>query len=420
MNRDSIGFLTRCARQYGDLVRLRFGPLPAYLVTGPALIEQVLVSRQRDYIRPRILRNARITFGNSMFVSSGGPWRRQRRLAQPAFHHRRIAGYGDEIVHLTERMLNRWSDGARRDVNEEMSRLTLAIVARCLFDVDVEDEGAEVAASLHTVQHAFMTRVSSPIPLRDDLPTPNNIRNALAVRRLHALVDRFAERARRGEDRTSLVAMLVEAYEGQGDARRQLRDEAQAFLLAGHETSALALTWTFLLLSEHPDVERRLVGELDERLGGRAPTAGDIADLPFTRAVVKEALRLYPPAHAFAREAQVDTELGGQPIRAGSTVLLSVWAVHRDPRWYPEAERFDPSRWEDDLEKRLPRFAYFPFGGGPHLCIGAGFAQLETTLVLATVAQRFRLTLRPGHPVEPEPLITLRPRYGAPMELATR
>lgn len=420
MNRNSIEFLTAAAREHGDLVRLRFGPLPAFLVTGPPLIEQVLVSRQRDYVRPRILTNAPITFGGSMLAASGEPWRRQRRLAQPAFHHQRIAGYGDEMVRATQRMLDRWGTGGRRDISEEMSRVTLDIVTRCLFDVDVEQGAAKVGPSLNVVQHAFIRRVSSTIPMRDDIPTANNIRNALAVRRLHRMIDRFAERARAGEDRTSLLAMMVEAYEGEGDARKLLRDEAQTFMLAGHETTALALTWAFLLLSAHPEVERRLVAELDEHLGGRPATSADVAVLPYTQAVVKETLRLYPPAHAVAREAKVPTEIGGHAIPKGSTVILSQWVVHRDPRWYDQPDRFDPDRWSGNLEKRLPRFAYFPFGGGPHLCIGAGFAHLEATLVLATVLQRFRLTLRPGHPVDPQPLITLRPRYGAPMELTPR
>lgn len=419
MDRDSLGFFTSSARRYGDVVRLRFGPLPAFLVTGPTQVEQVLATEQRDYIRPRILRNARITFGDSMLVTSGEPWRRQRRLAQPAFAHRRIAEYGDEMVRAAEQMLDGWRDGERRDIALEMSRLTLAIVGRCLFGVDVDD-APEVGTSLHTMQHAFMRRLRSTVPLRDDVPTPNNVRAALATRRMHHLIDDFAERARRGEDRASLLALLVEAYEGQSDARRRLRAEAQTFLLAGHETTALALTWAFLLLSRRPDVERRLAAELDERLGGRAPTSADVADLPYAQAVVKEALRLYPPAYTVAREAKVATRLGEHSVPAGSTVLLSPWVVHRDPRWYAQPDRFDPGRWEGDLEKRLPRFAYFPFGGGPHLCIGAGFAMLEATLVLASVAQRFRLTLRPGHPIEPEPLITLRPRYGAPMELTTR
>ncbi|HWP28608.1 MAG TPA: cytochrome P450, partial [Chloroflexota bacterium] len=346
-------------------------------------------------------------------------------LIQPAFHRQQLAAYSEIMVACTEQLLATWRDGEVRDIHQEMMRLTLQIVARALFGADVADEAAVVDEALRVALERFGTRLSSlAFLLPDTLPTPDNWGFLRAARRLDAIVYRIiAARRASGADRGDLLSILLRARDeadGGGMTDRQLHDEVMTLLLAGHETTAIALSWTWYLLSQHPAVEARLLAELQAVLGGRAPTAEDLPRLPYTEWVLWEALRLYPPAWALAREAVQDCEIGGYPVPAGTIVVMSQWLLHRDPRYFDAPERFLPERWADGLAKRLPRYAYFPFGGGPRLCIGAGFASLEAALVLATVLPRFRLTLVPGHPIALWPSVTLRPRYGIRMVLHRR
>jgi cytochrome P450 len=409
---DRLGAYTRWARDYGDVVPLRFGPLRGMLVTGPAATLQVVATNNHAFIRPLVLRQMQMTFGG-MLIASGPDWLRHRRIAQRAFHRPRIAAYGERMVAETERLLGGWRSGDRRDLSKEMANLTLAIVARTLFDADIERDIPVLDDTLTTVQREFNAHMNSPLPLPDWVPTPGNLRLRSAVRRLDTVIAGLLAATRRaGPDADHLMALLMHARADDGDrlSARDLRDEAVTFLLAGHETTALLLSWTFALLSRHHDVRDRLEAELDDVLGGRAPTAADVGRLEVTGRVLKESLRLYPPAYAFARQATQRVEIGGVAVKKGTTVVVSPWVTHRDPRLFDQPEVFDPDRWLGDLERRLPRCAYFPFGGGPHQCIGAHFAMLEATLVLATIAQRYRLDLEPSVELVPEPLITLRPR----------
>jgi cytochrome P450 len=352
-------------------------------------------------------------------------WRRQRRLMQPAFHRERIAGYGPSMVEFTERLLASCRDGEVREIQSDMMRLTLQIACETLFGSDVAGEAAEVGAAFTTALECLQVRISGlQILLPDGVPTPTSLRLRRAVRRLDGLVYRIvAERRASAADRGDLLSLLLgarDADDGTGLTDRQLRDEVLTLVFAGHETTALALTWAWYLLAQHPAAEARLHAELAAVLGGRGPKAADVARLPFTNAVIAEALRLYPPVWGLGREATENTTLGGYPVGKGTIVLLSPWTLQRDPRYYAEPDAFRPERWLDGLAQRLPRFAYFPFGGGPRQCIGNSFALLEAALVLATIAQRYHLALVPGQTIRPMPTGTLRPQDPIRMQLQVR
>lgn len=419
--RDPTGFLLRCAREHGDLVPLRLGPRSALLVNDPSLIADVLVGGSATFAKPYVLRTDRVRFGDDRSGDEADAWRRQT-LAQPAFHPRRMPAYGATMVEATRRTLAGWRDGEARDLLDDMMRLTLEIATETLFGVDLADEADAVADALRVVMDGFVPRLGALVPGLDRLPTPANRRLRSAARRLDAAVEAIIARARPGADeRDDLVSLLLRAAGGQGGPTdRQVRQQATTFLLAGHETTALALAWAWHLLAGHPDAMAELTAELDAVLGGRVPGAADLATLPYAEGVVLEAMRLYPPLWAMARIAREDTRLGDRPVAAGTVVIVSQWVVHRDPRVFADPERFHPGRWTDGLAKRLPRYAYFPFGGGPRGCIGSRFALMEGVLLLATVAQQFGFAPVPGHPVVPSPSITLRPGRGVRLTLQRR
>jgi cytochrome P450 len=421
-SRDPLGYLPRMAREYGDIATMRYYNFRVYFVNHPDYIEEVLVTQNRKFIKGRILRANKRLFGNGLLTSEGDFWLRQRRLAQPAFHRARIASYADTMVGYADRLLAEWKDGEERDVHAEMMRLTLQIVAKTLFDADVDREARQVGRALEAIME-LNSDFRKLILMPSWVPTPRNIRAAIATRRLDKIIFRFvAQRRASGKDTGDLLSMLLAAQDEDGSRMtdRQLRDEAMTIFLAGHETTANALSWTWLLLAQNPAVEEKLHAELAAVLGGRAPSLEDLANLRYTGQVITESMRLYPPAWGMARLAIEDAEIGGYPIPKGCGVSLAQWVVHRDPRWFDAPEEFRPERWEGDLMKRLPRFAYFPFGGGPRQCIGNSFAVMEANLLLAAIAQRFRIRLVRDHPAVPMPSITLRPRYGIRATLEAR
>jgi cytochrome P450 len=422
-SRDGLGFLTLLAREYGDLVPLRLTPFRAVFVNHPDLIEDVLVTRNRSFVKSLALRRARVLVGNGLIVSEGDFWLRQRRLMQPAFHRERMAGYGQVMVAYAQQHVADWQSGEVKDIQQEMMQLTLQIVGKTLFDADMTGDAREVGAAFATALESLQARISGMwMLLPDSVPTPTMLRLRHAMRRLDELVYRIiGERRANDQDRGDLLSLLLQARDtedGSGMSDRQLRDEVMTLVLAGHETTALALTWTWCLLAEHPQVEARLHAELDSELQGRAPQVADVARLPFTNAVIAEVLRLYPPVWATGREAIEDTRIGDMAVRRGTVVLLSPWATHRDARFFPEPDAFRPERWLDGLATRLPRFAYFPFGGGPRQCIGNTFALVEGALLLATIAQRCRLALVPGQTISPVPTSTLRPGRPVMMQVS--
>ena len=417
--RDQLGFYATCAREYGDVVETRMGPYRILLIYHPDAIEELLVTRSRDFVKSPGVRFLRPLLGDGLLLSEGDTWLRQRRLVQPAFHRQRVAGYGDVMSAFAERHVADWKNGDVLEVHGEMMALTQAIVGKTLFDADVSGDAHEVGQAARVLAEDFGARLASFRLMPYWLPTPRNLRSRRAVRRLDQIIHRIiAERRASAEDRGDLLSMLLHAQDADDGSRmtaRQVRDEAMTMFLAGHETTAVALSWTWYLLAQHPAAEACLADELREVLGGRAPAVADLPRLKYAGMAVTESMRLYPPAYAIGRQAARATEIAGHAVASGDIFIAPAWVVHRDRRWFEEPEAFRPERWAGDLAQRLPRFAYFPFGGGPRQCIGNSFAQMEAVLLLAAIAQRFRLSLVPGQRITPTPYVTLRPEPGIRM-----
>jgi cytochrome P450 len=422
--RDQLATMTRWAREHGDLVSARFGSRRVVFANHPDLVEEVLVNQNRKFIKHYRLRQTRRTLGLGLVTSEGDFWRSQRKLVQPAFHRERIAAYARLMVDYTERMLESWHDGQVRDVQADMMRLTLEIVAKTLFDAEIGSDTAEANAAMETLMHAFIARSGSLIAPPHWVPTPVNLRVERAIRRLERILKTvIASRRASSEDRGDLLSMLLNAQDeesGRQMSDRQLRDEVMTLFMAGHETTANTLAWAWVLLSSHPDAEARLHAELDAVVGDRPPTVGDLPRLRYTESVVNETLRVYPTVWVIGRESTEPVELGGYRIPAGMTVLMPQWVIHRDGRWFDDPESFRPDRWADGLIQRIHRYAYFPFGGGPRVCIGNSFALMEATLILATIARQYRLKLTPDAKIAFLPTITLRPAHGVKVALTRR
>lgn len=422
LRHDPLGYMALAAREYGDIVSLRFFNLRTYLLFHPDLIEDVIVNNNRKFIKGRILRANRHLLGNGLITSEGDFWLRQRRMMQPAFHRNRIANYASTMTACATRLLDSWKPGQQLDLHDAMMRLTLEIVAKTLFHAEVERDAPQVGENLRVLLEYtvdFRRLLMTP----KWLPTRRNRQAWRAVRELTQIIDRIIQQRRASnDDAGDLLSLLIHAQDEDGSrmTTQQLRDEALTLFLAGHETTASTLSWTWMLLAQHPRVEEKLHAELASVLNGRTPSLDDIPQLTYTGHILSESMRLYPPAWAMARLAVEDHELAGYPVRKGTGIAAVTWIVHRDPRWYDDPDQFLPERWEGDLLKKIPRFAYFPFGYGPRQCIGNSFALMEATLVLATIAQRFRFTLLPDPPVVPLASITLRPRHGLPVRLLSR
>ena len=422
LNDSPLEYFSKLAREYGDVAGIRILNFKTIFINHPDTIEEALVTNARKYTKGRVLRANRHVFGEGLLTSEGEFWLRQRRLVQPAFHRARIASYAAAMVEYTQRMLESWRDGEERDAHQEMMRLTLQIVGKTLFDADVERDAQEVGKSLELLLE-IGANFRRTIFVPHWLPTPTNLRVRREVAQIEKILYRIiAERRASDRDAGDLLSMLLSAQDEDGSRMtdRQLRDETITLFLAGHETTASTLSWTWWLLAQNPAAEAKLHSELDAVLGGRAPALDDLPKLSYTGHVVTESLRLYPPAWGLARLAVEDHRIAGYPVTKGMGVAMAQWVVHRDPRWYDAPEEFRPERWEGDLLKRLPKFAYFPFGGGPRQCIGNAFALMEASLILATIAQKFRLRLVTDHMVQPLASITLRPRHGVRVTLDRR
>ena len=419
-----LDFFVKVAREYGDLASFRFGPRRVFLASHPDLIEQVLVTDAKHYVKHFGARNYKPVLGNGLVTSEGDFWLRQRRLSQPAFLKHRVLTYAPVMSDLTRDMLARWRPGLAVDVHYEFSQLTSAIALKTLFGLDDPGDRESFVESLRSAFDLLSDRFRTILNFPMWVPTTRNLRTRRAIAHLYRVVDGFIAqgRARKvpGDD---LLSRLVAARDedGSGMTEAQLRDEAMTLYLAGHETTALTLTWTWYLLATHPAAEAKLAEEWSRVLGGRSPTPDDLANLPYTDAVLTEAMRVYPPVYLIGREATCDLELGGYRVKKGYTIFMSQWVSHRDPRYFgPDPEAFRPERWLDGLAKRLPKYAYYPFGGGPRVCIGNTFALMEAAILLATVGQRYRFTLDPGAVIDTNPQITLLPADGIPATLARR
>ena len=426
--RDPLGFLLRMAADYGDVARYRLGNVAFHQVNHPDGAQRILQDNYHNYIKGDLFDILRQFAGHGLFTSEGDLWLRQRRLMQPAFHRRRIAGFGKIMTGRTLDMLSRWQgrpDPDRPlDIAEQMTGLTMAIIAETMFGAHVEEEIRRVSQAIGVLLADINFRFTVPFYPSLRWPTLRNRRALAAMQTIDAVVQGIVDARRRsGEERDDLLAMLMEATDeetGQGMSDKQLRDEVVTIFVAGHETTAVTLTWAFGLLAQHPDAETRLHAEVDQALAGRPPSVADVPTLPYTRRVIDETLRLYPPAWITNRQAVAEDVVCGHRIPAGAVAAISPYVIHRLPASWAEPERFDPQRFAPDAAHQRPRFAYMPFGGGPHQCIGNSFALLEATLILATVAQRYRLRLPAGAVVTPKPESTLRPAGGMAMLLEAR
>lgn len=419
--RDPLNFLTNLATTYGELASYRMGGEQLFFVNNPHWIKDILVTHNRNFTKSRGLERTKKLLGNGLLTSEGNVHLRQRRLMQPAFHRERIGGYAQTMVDYADRMRRSWRDGETLDISHEMMRVTLSIAGKTLFDVDVESQAAEIRSALTDVMESFWLTMMPFAELIERLPVGPLRRAKRARERLDAIIYAMI-RERRADfgDRGDLLSMLLLAQDeddGSTMTDLQVRDEAMTIFLAGHETTANALTWTWYLLSQSPEEEAKLHGEVDRVLQGRLPTIADIPSLGFVERVVTESMRLYPPAWIIGRRAIEPYAIGEYIAPARSIFLMSQWVMHRDARFFAEPDRFRPDRWTPEFKAALPKFAYFPFGGGPRQCIGESFAWMELVLLVSTFAQQWRMALVPGHEAVPQPLVTLRAKHGMPMRL---
>ncbi|NNB86208.1 cytochrome P450 [Corallococcus exiguus] len=429
VRRDALGCLGSIHRQYGDVVRYRLGPLRSHLIAHPDGAKHVLQDHVKNYTKDHFAyRMGRWLTGDGLLTSTGDFWLRQRRLAQPAFHRQRIAGMAAGMVRHAEAMLQRWepaaASGTPLAINDEMMRLTLAIVGEALFGTSVEDQTERVGTAFTELSQQFAERFRTFRMLPPILPTRYDraFREARGMLR-ETVRGIIATRRQRGDDTGDLLSMLMLARDedtGEGMTDEQLGAEVMTMLLAGHETTATALSWTWGLLSQHPEAEARLHAELDSVLEGRSPTVEDVPGLPYTRQVVEEAMRLYPAVIVLSRSVKEDDVIGGFHIPKGTWVDVSPYVTQRHPDFWEEPDAFRPERFAPEAVAKRHRFAYFPFSGGPRQCIGNSFALMEAQLVLATVARRYRLREAPGFTMQPDSHLTLRPKGTLPMYLERR
>jgi cytochrome P450 len=413
-SRNPLAQFSEWANQFGDIFYYRAAWIQVYFLNHPDLIEAVLVRNYQNFLKDHVIRKSKWFFGEGLLTNEGESWLRQRRLAQPAFHRDRVAGYAKIMTAYASQQLDGWQTDQPFDIHQEMMQLTLRIVVRALFSVEPEQIGAISTAMNVMMRNSTGLRLLLPAVARY-LPTPGMIDFRRAVRELdHAVYRIIAARRKDERDSGDLLSMLMQARDEDGGRMndKQLRDEVMTFLLAGHETTALTLSWTWHLLAQHSGVEEELQTELDRVLGGRVPEFSDLPALAFTERVIKESMRLYPPAWSLARTVVSGFELRGYQIPAGANVVMSQWIMHRDPRYFPDPGKFEPDRWLPERAQKLPRFAYFPFGGGPRQCIGNSFAMMEATLLLAAIARRFRLHATSNDEIVPVPSFTLRPKNG--------
>ncbi len=421
---DILGFFSRCERDYGGLVRLRLYHEPFYLVCDPDLIQRILVTDHRKFVKPTGLQVVKPMFGEGLLTSDGDLWRKQRDLMQTSFHRECIRRYASIAVESTEKLLASFAANQERDIHVDMSGLTLDIVARSLFGADVTAGRAVIAAGADGVQAFFNSwRQRYLPPLPEWLPLPALRRLKRTVRELDAMIDLLVSSRQASRERSDdLLSMLLHSRYSDGSpmSRRQLRDELVTLFLAGHDTTASSLSWAWYLLSQHDVVFATLCAELDRVLGGARVTLDDLPKLSYLDRVFKEVLRLYPSAYNIGRVAKESCEVGGHHIARGRNLIMCQWAVQRSARHYQDPEAFRPERWDPNAVKKPAKFAYFPFGGGPRNCIGAQFATMEAKLILATLAQRWRLELASGRKIAVDPALTLRPLGGLPMIVRRR
>jgi len=416
------------ADDYGDIAHYKIGWNHIVFLNHPDYIREVLVVQNDNFVKERTVRRTRMLLGEGMITSEGAQHRAQRQAAQPAFHRQRIPEYAVAMVHEAALMRDSWQDGEQRDIAIDMMHLTLKVVAETLFATDLREEAHELAGAINRIMRLYNFLVMLPAAEWLVHVRPPGLAAFLRARkRIDAVVYRMIaahrrlNQSRENQNGGSLLDLMIAASPDQSAASEQsLRDQVITIFLAGYETVANALSWTWYLLSQNPECEQRFHEEIDRELQGRLPTFDDVPRLRYVEMVLAESMRLYPPAWAMGRFARNDFHLGEYFLPAKTTVLISQFVSHRDARYFPDPLRFDPERFTPEAKSRRAKFSYFPFGAGVRQCIGESFAWMEGVLLLATLAQKWRLRLLPGHPVEPEPLITLRPKYGMKMIVERR
>lgn len=421
---DQLAFALTLSKDYGGISYSELGPVNMYQINDPELVHEVLVEKANKFHKADRMKTALKAFaGNGLLLSEGDFWKRQRKLAQPAFHIKRIESYAQTMVEHAQNMLDGWRSGETRYIDREMMKLTLSIVCKTLFDADVSGDAERVGVLMTEVLEESNEKINSAFELPEWIPSRKRAHRKAVLAELDAIIQRFIEdRQRSGEDKGDLLSMLLDARDedGSGMDAKQLRDEAMTLFIAGHETTAMALSWAWYLLANNPACMQKLQQEVDNVLQGRAPTMHDLANLPYSDMVLKEALRLYPPASGVTRQAVEDVQIGDYTLESGVMISLSIYAMQRSPLYFPNPDSFDPERFSKENESKIPRYAYLPFGGGPRVCIGNMFAIMEARLILAAVAQRYDLELEAGQDVVAETLLTIRPKNGIRMKLKQR
>lgn len=439
---DPLTLLGEVTRDYGKVTMARFGPMKYVVVQDPAAIKHVLLDNVKNYVKSRNYKGLKLILGNGLLTSEGDFWRKQRKLSQPAFHRERMSGFVDAMVHSTKTAIDRWNEMGKgasfeTDVHEEMMRLTFHIVGLTLLSCDLLGEAEQTGKALTVAMYFANEYAESLAPMPLWVPTAKNRKFVAARASLDEMVFRIIGERRAKRDSSAnplqkkpdrkgdLLDMLMEARDeetGEGMSDRQLRDEVMTLVLAGHETTANALTFTLYLLSKHPDVARRLFAEVNDVLGDRAPTLADLPKLSLTKRVLDESMRLYPPAWMFERQALADDEINGHFVPKGAVIGVCTYILHRDADNFENPEGFDPDRFLADAPgaKDRSKYAYLPFGGGARICIGNAFALMEAQIVLAMMIQKYKFDLLPMTKLELDPVITLRPRGGLKMKMTAR
>ncbi|KZE82206.1 cytochrome P450 [Paenibacillus elgii] len=425
--KDPLAFLMKARQQYGDVAHIRFGPSRhVYLISDPEQIKEVLLTKQSAFRKAKGLQTAKAVVGEGILTSEGEKHMRQRRLMQPSFRKDRIGSYAEAMIDYGEKMLASWKSGETRDIMDDMMQLTLDIITHTMFGTSITNGVNDISHAIDVGMKYVTHKATSVIDIPESFPTKSNLEFKQSAATLDKVIFGIIEERRKNPDasRGDLLSMLLAARDeedGSGMSDQQVRDEVMTIFLAGHETTANTLSWTWYLLSQNPEAEKAFHEELDQVLDGRRPTHSDLEKLPYTQHVVSESMRLYPAAWAINREVQQEVEIGGNTYMPGDTLMMSQYVMHRRRDYFEEPERFKPERFAGDLLKKIPAFSYFPFGGGPRVCIGNNFALMEAALLLATIGSRYTLRLTPDHPpVEPEPLVTLRPKGGLRMVVTAR
>lgn len=424
MGRDTFGFLEKCAAEHGDVTKIQLAQFPALLLNDSDLIGEVLLKKHQDYTKNKVFwRQLKALMGDGLFTAEGTVWQRQRKLTAPAFATKPMQGYAPDMAELAEEVMQPWQDGEVMDLYKGCMDLALRVSIRTLLSSDIEHdlEGMDHATS--QINDEIVARFTRPIFIPDAVPLPGHIRYRRGIEFIEKIVYDIIEEYRSGKGKPdSFISMLMAARDENGQAMsdKQLRDEVMTMLISGYETTALNIAWAFHLLGQHRDIQDAMAAEVRENVGDKSITHEDLPNLPLVERAVIEILRLYPPAWAVGREAAVDTTIGDYDVPKGTTILLSPWLTHRKPEYFKDPLTFNPDRWKGDFRKKLPRFAYFPFGGGPRICIGSRFAMMEVMLMLGTIVRKFDIERLMDRPVTPVASVTLRPTGGIWVKLRER